>query len=117
MTGSSSYCSSLYLGATQAMITMAKIMGDEGTEKKYSIILKNGQRSFEEKLWNGRYYDFDISTSRHHDSIMADQLVGQWYMRACGLPSIVPEKNELSALQTIFTISTYFGFNSVKSEQ
>ena len=105
MEGPSAYCASLYLGATQAMIAMAQILGDEGVEKKYQIVLKNGQRSFEEKLWNGRYYDFDSSTSRHHDSIMADQLSGQWYMHVCGLPRIVPEKNELSALQTIYNFN------------
>jgi non-lysosomal glucosylceramidase len=105
MEGPSAYCGSLYLGATQAMIAMAKALGDEGIEKKYQVILKNGQRSFEEKLWNGRYYDFDSSSSRHHDSIMADQLSGQWYMHVCGLPRIVPEKNEISTLQTIYNFN------------
>ena len=105
MEGPSAYCGSLYLGAAQAMIAMARVLGDEGIEKKYQIILQNGKRSFEEKLWNGRYYDFDTSTAKHHDSIMADQLAGQWYMRACGLPSIVPEKNELSTLQTIYNFN------------
>ncbi|MFX1273224.1 MAG: non-lysosomal glucosylceramidase, partial [Promethearchaeota archaeon] len=105
MEGPSAYCGSLYLGAAQAMIAMSRILGDESTEKKYRMILENGQRSFEEKLWNGRYYDFDSSTARHHDSIMADQLAGQWYMRACGLPSIIPEKNELSTLQTIYNFN------------
>ena len=105
MEGPSAYCGSLYLGAAQAMIAMAQILGDEGIEKKYRIILKNGQRSFEEKLWNGRYYNFDSSSAKHHDSIMADQLAGQWYMRACGLPAIVPERNEISTLQTIYNFN------------
>lgn len=105
MEGPSAYCGSLYLGAAQAMIAMSNLLGDESTEKKYRMILETGQRSFEEKLWNGRYYDFDSSNARHHDSIMADQLAGQWYMRACGLPSIVPEKNELSTLQTIYNFN------------
>jgi len=105
MNGPSSYCSSLYLGAAQAMITMAQIMGDESTERKYRLILKIGQENFEEKLWNGQYYNFDSSTARHHDSIMADQLAGQWYMRVCDLPSIVSEKNELSTLQTIYNFN------------
>ncbi|MFX1482053.1 MAG: non-lysosomal glucosylceramidase [Promethearchaeota archaeon] len=105
MDGPSAYCGSLYLGATQAMIAMAQVLGDEGVEKKYRIILKNGQRSFEEKLWNGRYYDFDSSAAKHHDSIMADQLAGQWYMHVCDLPGIVPTRNELSTLQTIYNFN------------
>lgn len=32
---------------------------------------------------------------------MADQLAGQWYAVACGLPSIVPPKNAKSSLSTI----------------
>ena len=40
--------------------------------------------------------------SSHHDSIMADQMAGEWYARACGLPPIVPPSNAQSALKTIF---------------
>ncbi|MFW9848173.1 MAG: glycoside hydrolase family 116 protein, partial [Candidatus Thorarchaeota archaeon] len=105
MEGPSAYCGSLYLGASQAMIAMAQKMRDEGVEKKYRSILKNGQRTFEDKLWNGRYYNFDSSNARHHDSIMADQLAGQWYMHVCDLPSIIPAKNEISALRTIYNFN------------
>jgi len=105
MEGPSAYCGSLYLGAAQAMVAMARILGDESTEKKYGVFLKNGQRSYEEKLWNGRYYVFDSSNAKHHDSIMADQLAGQWYMHVCGLPDIVPRKNAIVALQTIYNFN------------
>lgn len=33
-------------------------------------------------------------------SIMADQLAGQWYAKACGLESIVPDANAYIALRT-----------------
>jgi non-lysosomal glucosylceramidase len=105
MEGPSAYCGSLYLGACQAMIAMAHKIGDDGTEKKYRAILRNGQRTFEEVLWNGRYYYFDSSNAKHHDSIMADQLAGEWYMHVCRLPSIVPSKNAVSALQTIYNFN------------
>jgi non-lysosomal glucosylceramidase len=36
---------------------------------------------------------------------MADQLAGQWYMHVCGLPDIVPNKNAISALQTIYNFN------------
>ncbi|MCJ7817563.1 MAG: non-lysosomal glucosylceramidase, partial [Candidatus Thorarchaeota archaeon] len=68
MEGPSAYCGGMYLGAAQAMIAMAQILGDDGVEKRYRIILQNGQRSFEEKLWNGKYYNFDTSAAKHHDS-------------------------------------------------
>jgi non-lysosomal glucosylceramidase len=53
-------------------------------------------------LWNEEYYDYDASSSYHHDSIMADQLAGQWYAQACGLASIVPDAHALSAFKKIF---------------
>ena len=31
----------------------------------------------------GRYYNYEYSKSRYHNSIMADQMAGQWYLRAC----------------------------------
>ncbi len=105
MEGPSAYCGSLYLGAVQAMIAMAKKLGDESTEKKYHFILENGKRAFDEKLWNGQYYNFDSSNAKHHDSIMADQLAGQWYMHVCGLPDIVPNKKAISALQAIYNFN------------
>jgi len=105
MEGPSAYCGSLYLGAAQAMIAMARKLGDISTEKKYHFILENGKRVFDEKLWNGQYYNFDSSNAKHHDSIMADQLAGQWYMNVCGLPDIVPKEKAHSALQAIYNFN------------
>ncbi|MFW9912288.1 MAG: non-lysosomal glucosylceramidase [Candidatus Thorarchaeota archaeon] len=105
MEGPSAYCGSLYLGAAQAMIAISRLLDDESTEKKYRMILESGQRSFNENLWNSRYYDFDSGNAKHHDSIMADQLAGQWYMHVCDLPDIVPRENAISALQTIYNFN------------
>ena len=58
--------------------------------------------AFSTILWTGEYYAYDSSTSRHHDSIMADQLAGDWYARACGLPGIVPAERARSALRKVF---------------
>ena len=33
---------------------------------------------------------------------MSDQLAGEWYTAACGLPSIVPKEHALSAFRKIF---------------
>ena len=47
------------------------------------MLLTKGKLAFEQKLWNGRYYNFDSSTDEGC-SIMADQLCGHWYLRSCG---------------------------------
>ncbi len=35
---------------------------------------------------SGSYYNFDSSGSDHHDSIMSDQLAGQWFLKASEIP-------------------------------
>ena len=42
----------------------------------------------------GRYYDFDTSQNGHHDSIMADQLAGHWFMKASQLEDDTVSKSE-----------------------
>lgn len=36
-------------------------------------------------LYAGSYYNYDCSTGGHHDSVMADQLAGHWFLKASGL--------------------------------
>jgi non-lysosomal glucosylceramidase len=102
MKGVSAYCGSLFLAAAEAMTAMAERLNDEATATKYRGIVERGKVVFEEKLWNGEYYDFDSSSGRHSDSIMADQLAGHWYARACGLAPIVRPERARKALETIF---------------
>src|SRR5690606_14715014 len=39
------------------------------------------------------------------DSIMSDQLAGQWYAGLSNLPNIVPEENITAALETIYNFN------------
>ena len=105
MEGLSAYCGGLYLAAVQAMIAMAQILNEDEIVEKYQAVLEKGSKSFEEILWNGRYYNFDNSEGKGREIIMADQLAGQWYARACKLPLIVPPENAKRAMQTIFNFN------------
>ncbi|CAF4538949.1 unnamed protein product, partial [Rotaria magnacalcarata] len=59
--------------------------------------------SYSDKLWNGKYYNYDSSLSRHHDCIMSDQLAGFWYLRLSGHKYDDFEKDRIgSVLNTIF---------------
>jgi non-lysosomal glucosylceramidase len=102
MKGPSAYGGSLWLAALEAAIEMGKLVEDEEQIALYAEWLEAGKASFEEKLWNGRYYNYDGSGGAHSDSIMADQLAGQWYADATGLPPIVPLEHANSALRTIY---------------
>lgn len=78
---------------------MAALLGIQDDIKLFKSLLDKGKASFEKKLWNGKYYDFDETQK----VIMADQLCGQWYLRACGYQySVFPKENVKSALKTIY---------------
>lgn len=102
MDGISAYCGGLYLAAAKCMVEMATILDDEKIAKKYQRILEKGSQVYEENLWNGEYFNFDTSGKKHSDSIMADQLAGQWYLRASGLDGIVTSEKARKAMETVF---------------
>lgn len=102
MSGESSYCAGLWLAALEAAIEMGTLIGDTGNVSLYENWLNVGKSSYDLKLWNGEYYYYDSSEGSHSDSIMADQLGGQWYCDVTDLDPIVPEDNIQSALQKIY---------------
>ncbi len=102
MQGDSAYSGGLWLAALEAAIEMGKLEGDTANVARYTGWLETGKASFEKKLWNGKYYDYDASGGRYSDSIMADQLAGQWYADATGLPPIAPPDHIRTALQTVY---------------
>ena len=63
---------------------MGRLMDDQDAVREYEEWLVRAKKSYSEKLWNGKYYNYDSSASRHHDSIMSDQLAGFWYLRLSG---------------------------------
>ena len=105
MAGPSAYGGGLWLAALEAAIQMGRLVGDTGREAEYQAWLDSGRAAFEARLWNGRYYNFDGSGGPHSDSIMADQLAGQWYADAAGLPPIAPPDHIESALRTIYDLN------------
>ncbi|ELU04898.1 hypothetical protein CAPTEDRAFT_216398 [Capitella teleta] len=108
VTGASAYCGGLWLAAVKAFTEMAHRLGVVEDLMKYEEILERGKKNFEEKLWNGwvdcEYYNYDCSESGHHDSIMADQMCGQWFLKACGVAdnAVFPSANVKRALEAVF---------------
>uniref|UniRef100_A0A8D2J7Q3 Non-lysosomal glucosylceramidase n=1 Tax=Varanus komodoensis TaxID=61221 RepID=A0A8D2J7Q3_VARKO len=109
VTGASAYCGGLWLAAVCVMCRMAEIMGSGEVLQKYAAILARGSAAFERLLWNGKYYNYDSGGGPSSDSVMADQLAGQWFLRACGLgegeSEVFPRSHVLSALRTIFELN------------
>ncbi|XP_049963211.1 non-lysosomal glucosylceramidase [Schistocerca serialis cubense] len=104
MKGPSAYCGSLWIAALYCSSRMAEILNHPEESIHYSEILARAKEAFNSKLWNGEYYNFDASNSSQSKSIMADQLCGLWYLRACGVTEeVFPAENVKSALNKIFT--------------
>ncbi|CAF0772366.1 unnamed protein product, partial [Didymodactylos carnosus] len=105
-TGASAYCGGLHVASLRACIEMARVMNDLQAVEEYDMWLEKAKKSLNEKLWNGQYYDYDSSQSRHHNSIMSDQLSGFWYLRLCGHQYEEFDKEHVdSILHTIFKIN------------
>ncbi|KAJ8949504.1 hypothetical protein NQ314_008197 [Rhamnusium bicolor] len=103
MSGTSAYCGGLWLAALLAMVGMADLLGKLDDRKLFEQLLAKGKKSFEKKLWNGLYYNFDCSKNQSN-SIMADQLCGQWYLRCCKINEYIvfPKDHIQATLKTIF---------------
>jgi len=85
VTGPSAYTGGLWLSALKCIIEVADLLELSDSIMRFKGVLDRGKRSFERKLWNGMYFNYDGSESENHNSIMAGQLAGQWYLHACDI--------------------------------
>ncbi|BFY98894.1 hypothetical protein BsWGS_01934 [Bradybaena similaris] len=104
MKGVSAYCGGMWLAALRMMVEMARELDMQDDVITYQGMLDKGKDSFEKKLWNGSYYNYDSSTSGHHDSVMAGQLAGHWFLKASDLAddAVFPADHVRKALLTIY---------------
>ncbi|TAK02699.1 MAG: glucosylceramidase [Chloroflexota bacterium] len=102
MSGPSAYGGGLWLAALRAAGAMAAGVGDAAREVAWGDTFETAAASYERRLWNGRAYRYDDGDSPTSDSLMADQLAGQWYIDVLGLGDLVPPWRVESALREIF---------------
>lgn len=101
MHGPSAYGGSLWLGALAAATAMADRLGMTDAGRHWAGWLERGQVSFDRRLWRGDHYAYDDGGGESSDSIMADQLAGQWYADATGLGDLLPRDRVDATLRTI----------------
>ncbi len=99
--GESAYSGSLYLAALRATEEIAKALGDSHVATENADLFKRAQAAFIKKLWNGTYFNYDVGSS-YKNSVMAEQLAGQWYASLTGLGELVPREMQRSALQHVY---------------
>jgi len=102
MSGPGAYTGALWLAALRAAVRLGEMVGDAATVARFRELHDRGSASFEAKLWNGRSYRFDASGEASSESVMADQLAGQWYADATGLGDLVSPDRIVTALHTIY---------------
>ncbi|KAI3701271.1 hypothetical protein L2E82_45922 [Cichorium intybus] len=81
---------------------MAVQLGDKSSAQKYKKKFLKAKAAFEVKLWNGTYFNYDSGSSGNSKLIQADQLAGQWYTAASGLPDLFEGSKIESSLRKIF---------------
>ena len=105
MRGPSAYGGSLWLGALAAAEAMAGRLGDTEGARRWSGWFERGQVAFDRRLWRGDHYAYDDGGGASSDSVMADQLAGQWYADATGLGDLLPRDRVETALRTIHRLN------------
>ncbi|MHB9031961.1 MAG: GH116 family glycosyl hydrolase [Anaerolineae bacterium] len=94
------------LSACAALIAMAERENDQPTKAKYRDRYARGQKSLQDKLWNGAYFDLQMDDNDQRDSTcLSAQLTGAWACALLGLPSPLPADQLGSALQAVHRLN------------
>jgi non-lysosomal glucosylceramidase len=102
VSGPSAYTGGLWLAALSAAAALADALGQADDAAGYRATLAKGTAAYLERLWNGRYFNYQRAGTRWDDSVMADQLAGQWYALASGLPPVIDPEKARTALQAVY---------------
>ncbi len=100
--GTPTYICILWLAALKASVKIAEIMNDSERSEKWTNLLEKGKCSLEEKLWNGEYYNLWSDGSYTDESLMTDQLDGEWFLRVSGIEGNIDDGKIADILRCIF---------------
>lgn len=100
--GTPVYISVLWLAALKAAAIIAERVGESIFAEKWRGILEKGKASLEEKLWSGEYYNLWTDNGETDESLMTDQLDGEWFLRMTGLTGNIPDERVRKVLEFIF---------------
>ena len=83
--GTPVYISILWLAALKAAARIADEMRDAARAEAWRELLEKGLDALERRLWNGAYYDLWRSDAEKDETLMTDQLDGEWFLRVSGI--------------------------------
>ena len=105
--GPVAWLSGLYLAALAAAAEMADETGDADFARQCRTILESGRKNLVAQLFDGDYFINKVDP-KHLDSINSgtgceiDQVFGQSWAFQVGLPRVLPEKETLTALKSLW---------------
>lgn len=110
--GKIAWISSLYLAAVKAASAMAQEMGDTAFVRLCAGILEKGSQNMVKELFNGEYFIHKTDpahpeSNNTNDGCHIDQLYGQFWAHQVGLGRIVPQKETLAALKSLYKYSFF----------
>lgn len=100
--GTPAYISILWLAALKSAVIIAEKMGDQIRQNKWNAILEKGENSLEEKLWNGEYYNLWRNETETDESLMSDQLDGEWFLKMMGVAGNLSDGRIRDVVKFIF---------------
>ena len=89
--GTPVYISILWLAALKAAARIAEEMGDTARREAWLSVLDKGLDSLDKRLWNGEYYNLWIDGKEKDETLMTDQLDGEWFLRMSGIGGILDD--------------------------
>lgn len=101
LSGTPAYISVLWLAALKAAVRLAGEVGDETRAELWRGLLKKGLLSLESRLWNGAYYDLWRTDDEKDETLMTDQLDGEWFLRVAGIGGNLSDDRIRSVLRVI----------------
>ena len=100
--GTPTYISVLWLAALKAAAAIGDRLGETKQANAWQVLLDKGKASLEEKLWNGKYYDLWCNEDLTDESLMTDQLDGEWFLRSAGIGGNLPAERVREVMRMVF---------------
>lgn len=99
--GTPVYIAVLWLAALKAGAIIADEMDDHDLAERRRVTLEKGLAALETRLWNGEYYDLWRCGEERDETLMTDQLDGEWFLRVSGIGGSIRDDRVRDVLRVI----------------
>jgi len=116
MVGEAPHVATYWMATLKIVERMARMQNDTVFAEECRDWYERARNSMEEVLWNEETQSYllynNIATGKKSDTILSDQLIGEWFVRIHGLPSIFSPtriKTVLSTVERLNMSATQYG--------